>query len=186
MKLTLSNAPLNDIRVDLLAIPVSPSDLTGSGSFHQLDLATNGALHQAAKLEDFNGKSGEILRVHVAGIGAQQVLLVGMGDDHLHPRNARILAARAAQAAFKCSSAAIALPSNDEDSVRAAAEGVITGAYRYTAYLTGERVPKRNLEQVFILTPNEVQKGTQALERGQIIGEAITLVRDLVNAPPNE
>ena len=78
--------------------------------------------------------------------------------------------------------------------VRAAAEGVRLGTYRFTKYLTGDRKPKVNPESITLAL--RVEKTTKtaagaknefatALAAGLGVGHAVNLVRDLVNEPPN-
>ena len=186
MKLSLSTSALARVRADLLAVAVPTQGLDKSGDLKALDRATKGALRAAAKLDDFTGKAGESLRVNVSGIAAKQVLLLGTGEGGQKPRDARALAYRAAQAAGKLGSVAVALASDDDDSIRAAAEGLRGGAYRYLTYLTGDRLPKRRLEAATIVVQRKDPRAKAALEAGEILADAIVLARDLVNAPPND
>ena len=57
----------------------------------------------------------------------------------------RTFAAKAARAANveKATTLAVALPAGLEGELRAVAEGLELGAYRFTKYLTGDRKPKR-------------------------------------------
>ncbi|GAB4216321.1 MAG: leucyl aminopeptidase [Sandaracinaceae bacterium] len=186
MKLSLSTTALARVRADLLAVPVPTQGLDKSVELKALDRAAQGALKTAAKLEDFTGKAGETLRVNVSGLGAKVVLLVGVGDGGTKPRDARALAFRAAQAAGKLRSVAVGLLTEDDDAIRAAAEGLRGGAYRYLTYFTGDRIPKRTLENGTIVVQRKDPGAKKALEQGEIVADAIILARDLVNAPPND
>ncbi len=186
MKVTLSTDALTKVRADLLAIGVRPNALTTDKPLKELDRATGGALKQAAKLEDFTGKPGESLRVTVSGIGAKNVLLVGLPDGDFGEKEARALAVRSAGAGAKYTLIAIALPSDTDDVIRSAAEGAMTGAYRYTRYLTGDRLPKRTLEAARLVVTRKDKKAVAAVEAGAVLAESVMLVRDLVNAPPND
>ncbi len=186
MKLSLSTGALARVRADLLAVAVPTQGLDKSADLKALDRAAKGALKNAAKLEDFTGKAGETLRVNVSGIFAKQVLLVGVGEGGKKPRDARALAHRAAQAAGKLSSVAVVLTTDDDDSIRAAAEGLRGGAYRYLTYLTGDRLPKRQLETATLVVTRKDPGAKSALAAGEILADAIVLARDLVNAPPND
>ena len=79
MKVSLSTESLAKVRADLLAVGVKTGGLDKDPELKKLDRATGGALKNAAKLEDFSGKSGESLRVTVRGAGAKVVLLIGLG-----------------------------------------------------------------------------------------------------------
>src|SRR5688500_14843139 len=93
MKVTLSTDAPTAVRADLLAVGVrsgSPSPIVRA-----IDQATKGALRAQMQLEEFEGKSGQCLKAAVHGIGAKQVLLVGLGEGG--PSDARSIAARAGQ-----------------------------------------------------------------------------------------
>lgn len=186
MKLSLSTTALARVRTDLLAVPVSTDGFEKNAALRELDEATGGLLKSAAKAEEFSGKSGESLRVVASGVGAKVVLLLGTGEGALKPRDARALGVKASQAASKFGGVALALAADDDDSIRAAAEGLATGAYRYTTYLTGDRRPKKVLETGVLLTARKDAAAKRALEAGEIMAEAVILARDLVNAPPND
>jgi leucyl aminopeptidase len=186
MKLSLSTTALARVRADLLAVAVPTAGLDKNAELKALDRAAKGALRTAAKLEDFTGKAGESLRVNVSGLGVKAVLLVGVGEGGAKPRDARSLAFRAAQSAGKLSSVAVAPMSEDDDSLRAAAEGLRGGAYRYLTYLTGDRLPKRTLEHGTLMVKRKDPGAKKAVEQGEILADAILLARDLVNAPPND
>jgi len=184
MKLSLSNSSISRVRADLLAVPVALHGLDKNAELKALDKECGGALKAAAKVDDFSGKIGETLRVFVSGITAKCILLIGVGEGGTKPRDARALAVKAANAASKLGSMALVLMSEDDDSLRAAAEGLHCGAYRYTTYFTGDRLPKRVLEEATIIVKRK--DGKAAIEQGEILAESIMLARDLTNAPPND
>lgn len=186
MKVTLSTDALSKVRADLLAIGVRTGGLGSDKTLKAFDRSLGGALSAAAKLDEFTGKAGESLKVSLARGGAKNVLLVGLGDGPFVEKDARSLAVRATGVGSKYGTVAIALPSDEDGMLRAAAEGALTGAYRYTRYLTGDRQPKRRLETARLIVSRKDKKAAQAVEAGVVLGEAVNLVRDLVNAPPND
>ncbi len=186
MKVSLSAEAVTKVRADLLAVGVRTGDAKRSKLIKDLDRASGGAIGRAITLEAWTGKPGEALRVGVSGIGAPAVLLVGVAKATPAPRAARAVAARAAAGASKYRSVAIALEEDDEASIEAAAEGAVTGAYRYVKYLTGDRRPKRIVDAAKLVVAKVGKPLKDAAARGVIRGEAINLARDLVNAPPND
>ncbi|MDQ3032604.1 MAG: leucyl aminopeptidase [Myxococcota bacterium] len=192
MKVSLSTDAPTKVKADLLALGVrsaGPGSLGKDRVFKQLDKSTGGALSAAAKMEDFSGKSGESLRVQVKGLGAPLVLVIGLGDGAWRERDARTLAVKAAQAGSRYHNVALVLPDGIDDydrAVRAASEGLLTGNYKYTRYLTGDRLPKRRTENARLVVPEDAGKLKDAVRRGTAIGESINVARDLVNAPPND
>jgi len=130
MKVTLSTDALPKVRADLLALGVRAGGLSSDKTLKAFDKSLGGALVAAAKLEDFSGKSGEVLKVALSRGGAKNVLLVGLGDGAFGEKEARAFAARASGASAKYGVIAIALPSDEDPILRAATEGALTGAYR--------------------------------------------------------
>jgi leucyl aminopeptidase len=189
MKVSLSTDAPTKVKADLLAIGVRSGGIGKDRVWKQLDRSTRGALAAAAKLEQFTGKAGESLRVTVRGIGAPVVLVIGLGDGAWRERDARTLAVKAAQAGSRYHNVALVLPDGADDvdrAVRVATEGLITGNYRYTRYLTGDRLPKRRTENARLVVPKDAGNLKEALRRGTCVGESINAARDLVNAPPND
>ena len=186
MKVTLSTDTLPKVRADLLALGVRAGGFRSDKALQSLDRSLGGALSSAAKLEDFSGKRGETLKIALSRGTARSVLLVGLGDGASPEKDARTLANRATSAGSRYSVVAIALPADDDAVLRAAAEGAITGAYKYTRYLTGDRMPKRRVETARLIVKRKDKTAAAAVELGVAMGESITLARDLVNAPPND
>lgn len=184
MKVTLSTEALTEVKVDLLALGVR-AGAAADPRVKALDEASGGALKALLTLEDFDGKSGQVLKTAMPGIGAKQVLLVGLGEGS--STDARTLTVKAAQTGSAYKSAAVVLPSSDAATIRAAASGAHLGAYRFTRYLTGDRQPKQRLGSVKLLIEQKAGAAEKkALAAGEVLGECVNAARDLVNAPPND
>ncbi len=186
MKITLSNDSLNKAAADLLAIGLRERKVGRDENFQRLDKAMGGALSQHVKDEDFGGKAGEVLKVPARGrINARWIVLVGLGSGAPAAADARVVAVRAAGTAQRHKSLAIVPPTTGADAVRAAAEGVVTGAYRYDTYFTQK--PRGGLRSASILVADKSDEAlVKAAADGQAIGESVNVARDLVNAPPND
>ncbi len=172
--------------VDLLAVGVEAGRWE-EGFVAELDRATGGDLLARAKEEGFEGKPGQRLKLPVGeGVSARWVVLVGLDAEKPAAARARSLAVLAARSVQKQKHLGLLLPDPGPESIAAAAEGVVTGAYQYLAYRTGERAKERSLQAASLLVPSKVRGASKALRRGRILGESINLARDLVNAPPND
>lgn len=175
--------------VDLLAVLVTEGGLDKQKVVADLDRALGGALLEHAKLADFAGKADQALDLPSMGrLKARRVLLLGTGPKRAHePARLRACAAAAARAAqgAKAKSLALVLPAEGVD-LRVVAEGVGLGAYRFTKYLTGDRVPKADLKEVKLFVHKQAQADKSAIELGLKVAHAICLTRDAVNEPPNE
>jgi leucyl aminopeptidase len=188
MNVTLSTDSPVTVAVDLLAIGVRPKQLSKDPLLTKLDRALGGALQQAIKDDEFKAKAGQLL--HVAGRGrlkAKRLLLVGLGDEPALSAF-RVLAVKAARECEKRGSAlALHASGADPAALSVLAEGILTGAYRYTRYLTGDRKPKHALKRALILLDGRADPAARAAAAsGQKVAAAINLARDLVNCPPND
>lgn len=190
MQLVVSDVVHAD--ADVLAVPVTEGVLAKQRWFARLDEALGGAVTRLATAQDFTGKAEQVLDVAtLGGLPAGRLLFVGVGQRRgQSPATLRTFAAVAARTAVavRARSLALALPERTAGAeLRPLAEGLVLGAYRFTKYLTGERVPKRALERVDLVRaegkPTAAER--KALEIGLAVGEAVSLARDAVNEPPN-
>ncbi len=185
MKVTLSTDSVTEVRADLLAIGVF-GNLRRDPHVKAIDAATGKALSQIARMEMFDGSAGQVVRATPTGIGAKQVVLVGLGEGEPTVHSVRRLAAIGARMAQSYGTYAIALPSFDGASARAAASGALLGSYRFSRYLTGDRVPTKVLRATKLVVDKRTSELRDGLSAGVAIGESTNHARDLVNAPPND
>ncbi len=175
-----------------LAVLVFEGGLAKQKPFAAVDAAVGGRLSGHAVANEFTGAPCALLELAVlGGINASRVLVVGLGPKRgangAAIRAALATAARAAQLAGSESLDVICPEQIKGPNVRAAVEGVGLGAYRFTKYFTGERVPKHELRRVTFYRPGVYTKTEQrAAAVGQQIVDAVCLARDAVNEPPNE
>lgn len=188
MKLTLSKDSLLTAAVDVLVVGVTSPKAAKDDRLARIDRAMNGAVTAAISHGDFKAKTGESVSVQGRGrMKARRVVFVGLGDKPLTEKDARVFAIRAGRIGASEASVALAYPSEDNDTLRSLADGVLNGAYRYTRYLTGARKPKRELKKALILVSPEVAvSGRDAVAAGTTVAEAVNFARDLVNCPPND
>lgn len=187
MKLTLSQADLTAVDADLLVVPVTGPDFHKLEVVNQLDAALAGELLRIAKHEDFNGKKGQSLTLHTFGkIAAKKLRLAALPSKDCTLADYRGLAVNAVRAARDLKFLALHVPSNDPEQLRALAEGLLLGDYRYAAYLTGTRKPKPSPRGTLLLAHKPTAADRKAVEEASVTSEAVNLARDLVNAPPNE
>ncbi|TXR52780.1 leucyl aminopeptidase [Quadrisphaera setariae] len=140
-----------------------------------------------------SGKADEVLRLPGGeSVRAAVVVLTGTGplDEEGAPgaEQLRRAAGAAARSLAGVASAALALPADDLESAAAVAEGALLGAYAYRAQRArtaeSSKPPVASLE---LLTPLARDRELAArVERAAVLADAVSSVRDLVNAPPNE
>jgi leucyl aminopeptidase len=155
-----------------------------------IDRAFDGALSKLAAKDEFTGKRDQTLSLATLGrLPADKLVLLGLGDRRsLGSPELRSFAAKAARTANseKATSLGLVLPAGFEGDLRAVAEGLELGAYRFTKYFTGERKPKAALAKVTICLAAKPKGNAKALlALGQRIGAAVNLSRDWSNEPGN-
>jgi leucyl aminopeptidase len=155
-----------------------------------IDSALGGGPAKLVAKEEFFGKREQSLSFATLGrLGVDKVVLLGLGERRaVGVPEVRTFAARASRAAVaeKATSLALALPAGLEGELRAVAEGLELGAYRFSKYLTGERKPKTDLATVTIGVTGKVKSSARAaVALGQKVAAAVNLSRDLSNEPGN-
>jgi len=182
-----------EANVDAIAVAVFKDEKATSGFLRDLDKLTGGLIGSVIKSEEFSGKEGEIVLLHVAPKGkgkASRILLVGVGEktDYNAPQVA-ILAGTATRHLRKLNVKSFALvPRSDteaRDTAAQAIQGVVTSQFELDKYKTKEKNDK-TIETFAICVAGANEKELKAgLTRGEIIGESINFTRDLSNEPPN-
>ena len=189
LQIQLVTADYLAAKTDVLAVFATSAPLDEQDVFKAVDRALGGALGDHARRSEFKGKPEQLLELLTLGkLKAPRVLVLGIGDVEGDPVQLRSYAATAARAAAgaNASSLALVLPPGAE--LRAAAEGVVLGAYRFSKYFTGDRKPKTQLGQVTVykLEGRATPADKSALKLGQAVADAVCIARDAINEPPNE
>jgi len=192
LEIQLRSEPSHTLAADVLVIGVlqSGSKVGLNPALKALDAALGGALAKLVAKEEFTGKREQTLTFGTLGrIPADKVVLLGLGERRgIGAPEVRTFAAKAARAANveKATSLALSVPAGLEAELRALAEGLELGAYRFTKYLTGERKPKANLASVTVGLPGKPKAAAKAaIALGQKVADGVNFSRDLSNEPPN-
>ncbi len=188
MKISLSSQQPTAVAADIVAIGVRTAKVDRDENLSRLDRALGGSLlGELMKDEGFEGKPGQLVKLAARGrVKARWILLVGLPAGESPSQQARRVAVSVARSARGLKTAAIFLPDDSPDSARAAAEGVMTGAYQYARYKTGSRKPKGGLRSVTLLASGSEGELVPAIRSGRVVAESINVARDLVNGPPND
>lgn len=133
------------------------------------------------------GKAGESVRVPTRDeVNAPLLVLVGLGDDPTDAIAVRRAAGVAARSVPNAASVALALPSETPELVAAVVEGHRLGGYTFTAYKSS-RSESTEPADVVVLTPLARRaEAAEALQRAEVLADAVTLTRDWVNTPPRD
>lgn len=188
IQITLSATQPLQLAADVIVVGVAEGATTKSGVLAELAQALGGGVETALKRDEFTGKKDQTIELSTNGaLKASKVLVLGLGAADVGETDVRLFAAKAARFALGAHATSIGLALPGSGFERAAAEGLVLGAYRFTRYLTGDRRPKTDLTKAVIATGGSVKKAAKdAVELGRRVGEAVCIARDLVNEPPNE
>jgi leucyl aminopeptidase len=133
------------------------------------------------------GKADEVTRLATLGKTSAPVLVaVGLGDagkTYPHERLRRAAGA-AVRALAGTPHVALALPSDDEASLRAVAEGAALGGYTFTSFRHASldrHTPE--VDKVTVVTSHGAAKAV--VKRAAVVAAAVRRARDLVNTPPS-
>ncbi len=188
--LTLSQADPREVAADAVIIGVlqgADGPVLAAGA-EQVDAAFGGGLTATLVTLGATGGQDEVTRVVSADhLAAPLVVAVGMGEGNGDAQAAAESLRRAAGAAVRSLAGprqrriAIALPAEDPAQAEAAALGALLGGYWFGRYHTGEQ---QAAPELTLLAAGGVADAAAA--RAQVLADAVTLVRDLVNTSPSD
>jgi leucyl aminopeptidase len=181
-RLLCSATPPSQLEGDALVVGIVPGSDGGVAVVGVDDPALAG-VESGLGMLGLTGAADETARIPApAGVAARSLLVVGLGRGPMSEESLRVAAGTAARALGSARRIGLALPTGSAGDVRAVLEGAGMGGYRYTAYRSGEPGPAT--EEIELTTA--VAGADAACADAQAHAEAVGLVRDLVNTPPND
>ncbi len=198
MHIQIGTSPLEKLAADALAVigfeikDTKQADGTDAETVPDPEVAAqSGWLAELRSSGEFTGKLYEIAMLHrPEGVQAKRLVMIGGGNrEKFSTVEARNIAGALVRA-LKCKGVrdvALALPdTNLADAVAATAEGAILGAWEPDKYKSDPKAKEKQVDRFTIAAPGGSAGAlNEALQRGQIIGEAQNLTRDLANEPAN-
>jgi leucyl aminopeptidase len=185
-----STASPAKVRADLLVLPVFEGPEAGPG-MAEVGKALRIDLLKTYRANKLKGKRGEALTVPTLGkLPASSLLLLGVGKrgnggpDALRramgraaPRVARF--ARVATTFHQAADAPV------ESAVQATVEGILLGSYRFDRYKTNSSDEAPALREVALLAVDraDADAARRGIERAEVVAEAVSWARDMVNTP---
>ena len=130
---------------------------------------------------DVTGKAGDVTPVAMrAGDKPRRLLLLGLGDESAADMRTAgaALGRRAAPERGMLAAAVLGQPA---ESVRAFAEGLLLGSYRFS--LASGAAREAGHSEVRILVPSGDREATAAVSAARVVAGAAGLARDLANMP---
>lgn len=185
------------IRADVLMVGVFEKEPL-AGWTAQLDKRLQAQISRLLELKDFQGKPRTTALLYSRGaIGAERVLLVGLGEKKKADVNTlRTAAATAASAAVDLNVSTLAAALNwadwpnaeTRDLAQAWAEGIHFGAYRYIEYRSPDpsEPPRRPLRAIWAESDEKrLPCLRQGIRIGSLFGKAQNHARTIANRPAN-
>jgi leucyl aminopeptidase len=188
MKISLSEGTWDKSTADIVAIAVPSGKTKLNRALGRIEVVTGkGSIKPLVSDERFQGKASQTLKVAAGGKAKSRwLLLVGIGDETDTQKIAWSMGHALASSARAQKSAAVELPGVTPESVRAVAQGLVAGAYRYTEYKSDKTAGATLTSAVILGAPKRVRGLTTAARKGKVIAESVNFARDLVNRPPND
>ena len=192
MELSASAGRYQDVNVEALAVAVFKDEKADEGLLHELDQATGGIIKSVIDSEEFKGKEGETVYVHLltdgASLKARRLLLIGAGErEDYHGPQLSQFAGTATRflrgKSIKTIAVVPRLAGDVEKAAAAASEGAITGLFELDKYRTSEKEERQIDRFVVVIDGGDVEALTRGVERGRIIGESVNYTRDMANEP---
>ena len=195
MKIEIQDGDPFATPTDALIVPVPGGTAFGAAEsdFARLDAALDGELARLATDARFSGQPASVLALPTLGrLPARRLILVGLGDlANLTPEaitRAYGAAALSARNAGASNVTAILPPGGDSLAPGAAITAAVVGPhlslYEFTRYYGTARPADQAPRQIVGLTFIGDQEGAaDAVARANVIGDALSLARELVDEP---
>jgi leucyl aminopeptidase len=141
------------------------------------------SLQESLSAMGVTGAVDELRRLPGVG-GVSSVALIGIGGESVTPDVLRYAAGSVTRQLRGVDSVVLDLPSPTPEHVLAILEGAAIGAYAYTVYRSGQDASRLPARSITVATGTTATAGL--VERALAVADAISSVRDLVNAPPSD
>lgn len=184
MGIKIESSGAGELEADVLVVPlVEDARELPAG----LDSALRARLQPLLEDGEVTGTFGEAALVHLGDGPVRRVALAGLGKRHRIDGDSARTAMTAAVRETRRVGGTIAwlvddsLPISGDEQARAAADGVVLGAYDPGQWRSKEKDAAKPFERLLI-----VGAASDAAERAARVAEWANRARDLSNAPPNE
>ncbi len=151
-----------------------------------VDAALGGRLSSALAALGATGRADDVVKIATLGLAPFPVVVatgLGAANGALDPEQVRRGVGAALRSLSDKARAHIAI--GDATTAGAAAEGALLGAYAYTPYKSQPKPPALRRLTIGLADARDRAART-AVRRAQVVADAVTLTRDLVNVPPND
>lgn len=198
MKVVVQQGGIQATQADAVIVNLFEGVTHPGGATGVIDRALAGLISEVIAAGDLRGKLGETVTLYTRGaIPAPRVIVVGLGpSDKFELEGVREAAGAAIKQARKLGAATVATIIHGggigglelAPAAQAVVEASLLALYQYDAAPKKAGEPENVVETLTLVEFDEskiaaIKAGAQA---GQVIAEAVTLARTMVNRPPNQ
>ncbi|MFZ5951591.1 MAG: leucyl aminopeptidase [Candidatus Rifleibacteriota bacterium] len=194
MIIDLTAGRISEIKTRALVLPVFED--AGEKKFSNLGSENEQVLSRLVESGEIAGKYKEFTLLHCENRSAERILVMGLGKRiHFTLERLMAVAAVAARNLRRIKVTEITfindfnhLGISASEGCRAIAEGISLGLYKFRKYTRENQPDYHAIARLNIaLTSGEVTEDlVKSAQKGEILGEATNMVRDLVNFPANK
>jgi leucyl aminopeptidase len=195
MKLTTTIEPLEDIKAEMLLVTIFEGEKELKGRLAWLDRILAGHITHLLQTGEVQGKYKEHAMLHARGIGADRILIMGLGKkEDFNLDKIRSILAITARNCRRLHAKSLAVDSftahgiSAHESARAIIEGIVLGMYKFTKYM-GESAKKYEDRIEELILADAQEENLASLEagyrEGYVVSTAANFAKDLVNEPAN-
>lgn len=193
MKIDLISKPLAEIHTKALVLTVFEDEK--DKNIYCFDERLNRKLNNLISCGELTGSFKEFTMIHTEGFNAERILIMGIGKrcDFTLERLMAVsaVAARNIRRVNLSEMTVVSdlnlLTITGEESCKAIAEGISLGLYKFRKFTQSEQKDFHAIQHLSIAVIGKVITDSmrQAALKGEMLGEATNMVRDLVNLPAN-
>ena len=150
-----------------------------------LDAEAVGEIELALEALGAKGGAEQLTRIVVPSLPVDSVLAVGLGRER-DQWPAETIRRAAGAAARSLSGVETVITTLSDIDLEASIEGLILGAYRFTAFRSDKTAPRdAGVRKISVLTPDTRAATKDIAARAAAIATAVATARDFVNTPPS-
>ena len=183
-----STLPKRKVASSVLIVPILSGDDDGPATVvanPYLDAEAVGEIEVALKALGAKGGAEQLTRIVVPSLPVDSVLAVGLGRGR-DQWPAETIRRAAGAAARSLSGVETVITTLSDIDLEASIEGLILGAYRFTAFRSDKTAPRdAGVRKISVLTPDTRAATKDIAARAAAIATAVATARDFVNTPPS-
>ena len=183
-----STLPKRKVASSVLIVPILSGDDDGPATVvanPYLDAEAVGEIEVALEALGAKGGAEQLTRIVVPSLPVDSVLAVGLGRER-DQWPAETIRRAAGAAARSLSGVETVITTLSDIDLEASVEGLILGAYRFTAFRSDKTAPRdAGVRKISVLTPDTRAATKDIAARAAAIATAVATARDFVNTPPS-